>query len=84
MSSSPYDASFHKIVALSALADGEPQTFRAAGSTVVIRRDGNSVTAIDGSVFVEGADWHQLHARAGLAVRTEGGDVWVCLEDCEP
>ena len=84
MQPTPYEASFHKIVALSAVPDREPATFRAAGSTVVISRDGDSVTAIDGSFFDGAADWQQLHARAALRVRIEDGDVWVCLEDCRP
>ena len=29
-------------------------------------------------------EWDQLHARAGLPVRLEEGDIWVCVEACQP
>jgi hypothetical protein len=88
--SSSYESSFHKIAALDDVPVGEPTTFRAAGSTVLIRRTESDVSAIDGSVIAEGRrvapdqhEWEQLHARAGLAVRVEEGNIWVCLEGCE-
>ena len=28
------------------------------------------------------AEWSELHGRAGLPVRVEDGEVWVCVENC--
>jgi nitrite reductase/ring-hydroxylating ferredoxin subunit len=30
------------------------------------------------------AEWEELHARAGLPVRVEAGEIWVCVEACRP
>jgi nitrite reductase/ring-hydroxylating ferredoxin subunit len=27
-------------------------------------------------------EWDELHGRAGLAVRVEDGEVWVCIDGC--
>ena len=51
--SSSFDASFYKIAAVADLPAGEPQVFRAAGATVVVRRTGDEVSAIDGSCLAE-------------------------------
>jgi nitrite reductase/ring-hydroxylating ferredoxin subunit len=103
---SPYDSSFYRVAAVGDLPVDKPRVYRAAGTTVVLRRHGDAVTAIDGSCLAEGvessadarvkrvlecvasgtgsssAEWDGLHARAGLAVRVENGDVWVCIDGC--
>lgn len=85
---SSYEDSFHKITSIAELPIGIPRVFRAAGATVVIRRTEDQVLAIDGSAVPQGRElstqWDDLHARSGLAVRVENGDVWVCIEDCRP
>ena len=102
--STPYESNFYKVAALSDLATDQPRVFRAGGATIVLRRDGDGVTAIDGSCLAEeseapanarvqrildcvaggGAnDWSALLKRAGLAVRIDGSDVWVCIDGCK-
>lgn len=85
---SSYEDSFHKITSVADLPIGIPRAFRAAGATVVIRRTEDKVLAIDGSAVPEeralSMQWDELHARAGLAVRVENGEVWVCIEGCSP
>lgn len=85
---SSYEDSFHKITSIAELPIGIPRVFRAAGATVVIRRTEDQVLAIDGSAVPQGRElstqWDDLHARSGLAVRVENGDVWVCIEACSP
>jgi len=85
---SSYEDSFHKITSIAELPIGIPRAFRAAGATVVIRRTEDQVLAIDGSAVLQERElstkWDELHARSGLAVRVENGDVWVCIEGCAP
>ena len=86
--SSPYESSFYNVTTLGDLPADKPRVFRAAGATVVLRRDGERVTAIDGSGLADGREmstreWDDLHSRAGLAVRVEGDQVWVCLDGCK-
>lgn len=105
---SSYDSNYRKIAALEELPPGKPTVFRAAGTTLVMRRDASDVTAIDGSCLAETTDitsderlrrildcvasgtgsdtaeWASLHARAGLPVRVEQGEIWVCVEACRP
>ena len=69
---SSYEDSFHKIAAVNDLPMDEPKAFRAAGATVVLRRTADQVLAEDSQT------------RTPLAVRVENGEVWVCLEACEP
>lgn len=54
--SSPYDASFRKVAATEELPAGRPRVFRAAGATVVLRRDGEDYSAIDGSCISDAPD----------------------------
>lgn len=51
--SSPYDASFRKVATVEEVPSGRPQVFRAAGATVVVRREGEHYSAIDGSCIAE-------------------------------
>lgn len=85
---SSYEDSFHKITSIAELPIGIPRMFRAAGATVVIRRTEDQVLAIDGSAVSHDRElstqWDELHARSGLPVRIENGDVWVCIEACSP
>ena len=105
---SSYDSNYRKIATLEELTPAKPKVFRAAGATLVIRRDAADVTAIDGSCLAEMSDisseqrvrrildcvaagtgsdtaeWAELHARAGLPVRVEKGEIWVCVEACRP
>ena len=105
---SSYDSNYRKIATLDELQPEKPQVFRAAGATLVMRRDASEVTAIDGSCLAETSDitsderlrrvldcvasgtgsdtaeWAELHARAGLPVRVEKGEIWVCVEACRP
>ena len=37
---------------------------------------------INAGVGSSSADWSELHTRAGLPVRVEDGEVWVCVENC--
>jgi hypothetical protein len=69
---SSYEASFHKIASVTDLPMNESKAFRAAGATVVVRRTADQVLAED------------LQTRSPLAVRVENGEVWVCIEACEP
>jgi hypothetical protein len=102
---SSYESSYRRIARLDELGD-KPRVYRAAGATLVMRRNGSDVSAIDGScladtasqsedVRVKGimecvaagagsssAEWNELHERAGLPVRLEDGEVWVCVEGC--
>ncbi len=102
---SPYENSFHKIVRADDLTIDRLQVFRAAGTTIVLRRVADGITAIDGSALVDRGDleprvrlekiiesagghdnaseWVTLVERAGLPVKVEDGDVWVCIEGCE-
>lgn len=45
----PYESNFHKITNADALPAGKPVIYRAAGATLVLRKDGDRVEAIDGS-----------------------------------
>ncbi len=66
---SPYENSFHKIVRADDLALDRLQVYRAAGTTVVLRRVAEGITAIDGSSFIdEGA----LDSRARLQQIIDG------------
>ena len=51
-----YDSNFYKVTTLAELVEGKPSLFRAAGATVVLRRNGDSVEAIDGSCLIESGD----------------------------
>ncbi len=89
--SSPYQDNFYKIAAVGELHAGKPRLFHAAGVAIVVRLDESGVSAIDGSSLKGGAgaatgsaEWDALHEKAGLAVRIEKGEVWVCLEGCRP
>jgi hypothetical protein len=103
--SSSYESSYRKIARVDELGD-KPRVYRAAGATLVMKRDGSDVSAIDGSCLADSSsasedvrvkrimdcvaagvgssssEWTELHARAGLPVRLEDGDVWVCVEGC--
>ena len=105
---SSYDSNYRKIATLEELPPEKPKVFRAAGATLVMRREASEVTAIDGSCLAEVSDisseqrlrrildcvasgtgsdtveWQELHARAGLPVRVEKGEIWVCVEACRP
>ncbi|HUP46624.1 MAG TPA: hypothetical protein VM779_14045 [Thermoanaerobaculia bacterium] len=70
--SSSYEASFRKVAPLEDVAPGTERVFRAAGVTIVVRRDGERVTATDRTT------------RTPLAVRLEDGAIWVCVEECRP
>jgi hypothetical protein len=37
---------------------------------------------IDAGAGSSSAEWSELHSRAGLPVRVEDGEVWVCVENC--
>lgn len=100
-----YESSYRKIARVDELGD-RPRVYRAAGATLVMKREGADVSAIDGSCLAEdssasedlrvkrilecvaagagssSSEWSALHARAGLPVRLEDGDVWVCVEGC--
>lgn len=102
---SSYEANYRKITRVDELGD-KPRVYRAAGATLVMRRTGSDVSAIDGSCLADtssasedvrvksimecvaagaggsSSEWSELHARAGLPVRLEDGDVWVCVEGC--
>ncbi|HEU4520955.1 MAG TPA: hypothetical protein VFT12_03065 [Thermoanaerobaculia bacterium] len=54
--SSPYESSFRKVASVEEVPAGTPRVFRAAGATVVIRRDGQTWTAIDGSCLTDAAE----------------------------
>ncbi|HET7705180.1 MAG TPA: hypothetical protein VFM36_03775 [Thermoanaerobaculia bacterium] len=103
--SSSYESNYRKIARADELGD-KPRVYRAAGATLVMRRNGSDVSAIDGSCLADtssasedvrvkrimecvaagvgssSSEWSELHARAGLPVRLEDGDVWVCVEGC--
>jgi hypothetical protein len=49
----PWENSFHKIARIEDLPIGQLQVYRAAGTTVVLRRDDFGVSAIDGSEFID-------------------------------
>ena len=51
-----YEDSFRRIAPVEDLPDGKPKIFRAAGATVVLLRNGQSVEAIDGSCVSDDAD----------------------------
>lgn len=100
-----YESNYRKIARVDEL-DEKPRVYRAAGATLVMRRNGSDVSAIDGSCLADSSsapedvrvkrimdcvaagagssssEWNELHARAGLPVRLEDGDVWVCVEGC--
>lgn len=102
---SSWESNYRKIARVDELGD-EPRVYRAAGATLVMRRNGSDVSAIDGSCLADtssasedvqvkrimecvaagvggsSSEWNELHARAGLPVRLEDGDVWVCVEGC--
>ena len=106
MSNASYEGSYYKVANLAELPVGSPRVFRAAGATVVVRRDPNAITAIDGSCLQDGAklshderlreildcvsagagsspnDCQRLLTSAGLPVRVERDEVWVCIESC--
>ena len=46
---SSYEGSYYKVATLADLPVEKPRVFRAAGTTVVLRRSDGAVTAIDGS-----------------------------------
>lgn len=48
-----YEQSFRKITPADDLPDGQPKIYRAAGSTVVLLRRGNTLEAIDGSCVAD-------------------------------
>jgi len=50
------EESFPRIAPVDDLPDGKPKIFRAAGATVVLLRNGQSVEAIDGSCVSDDAD----------------------------
>ena len=52
-----YDDGFRKIAQLQELKSGQPRVYRAAGSTLVLRRSDEEVEAIDGSCLSEGDDF---------------------------
>ena len=70
--SSSWEASYRKLAALDEVPPGVERKFRAAGATVILKRDGDGVTAID------------ANSKNALAVRIENGMIWVCVEACEP
>lgn len=102
---SSYESNYRKIARVDELGD-RPRVYRAAGATLVMRREGSDVSALDGSCLADTSsaseevqvkrimecvaagvgsstsEWSELHARAGLPVRLEDGDVWVCVEGC--
>ena len=106
MSNSSYEGSYYKVTTMRELPDRLPRVFRAAGTAVVVRRDEEAVTAIDGSCLEDGAglspdqrlkkilecvaagagaaptEWQDLLSAAGLPVRVENDEVWVCIESC--
>ena len=49
----PYESNFHKIASADALPAGKPVIYRAAGATLVLRKDGDHVEAIDGSCLAD-------------------------------
>ena len=49
----PFEANYYKITTESELPRDQPVIYRAAGATVVLRRTGNSVEAIDGSCLTD-------------------------------
>ena len=72
--SSAFEASFHKIARLDDLPLDEAKTYRAAGTTVILRRTKQGVVALNPA---------RPDRPAKLATRIENGDVWVCIEACE-
>lgn len=70
--SSPYENSFHKIVRADDLALDRLQVYRAAGTTVVLRRVADGITAIDGSSFVDHGE-PDPHARLQQMIESAGG-----------
>lgn len=51
-----YEQSFRKITPVEDLPDGQAKIYRAAGSTVVLLRRGNTLEAIDGSCVADDTD----------------------------